>query len=231
MKIDLTIIFLTSNKVPEKWAAYHKEVLLKAAGRYPIITVSKKPTDIGMNILDEPHANGFYWQMLRAAKLAATPYVAVAEDDTLYHANHFGTYRPPLDTFAYNQCRWSLFTWGTPPTYSWRIKKVGAAFLGPRELTIEALEERFAKYPEGIPDRYCGELGANNSEKCLRISARKSVDFYSCDPIVQVNHDHFSAIENTLEAIARRHKKKMGPIRAYDIPIWGKAEDLVKKFQ
>ncbi len=227
---DLTILFLTSNLVPEKWAEYHKEVLLKAAGDYPIITFSKKPTNIGTNILDEPHTNSFYWQMLRGAKLATTPYIAVAEDDTLYGADHFSDFRPPLDTFAYNLCRWSLYVWGAPLTYSWRDNKVGAAFIGPRELAIEALEERFAKYPEGMFFRNCGELGTGY-EKILKVMPRKSTGFYSCNPIIQINHDHFSGVENIPENIARRHKKRMGPMRSYDIPIWGKAEDLIKKFQ
>jgi hypothetical protein len=31
--------------------------------------------------------------MLRAAKIAKNPYIAIAEDDTLYNQEHFG-YRP-----------------------------------------------------------------------------------------------------------------------------------------
>src|SRR3989344_2306960 len=145
---DLTALFCTSNVVPQKWAAYHRQVLTEAIGDCPVVSVSKEPIDFGLNIEDEPHVNSYYWQMLRAAKLAETPYVAIVEDDTLYTKDHFTSFRPPLDTFAYNLHRWSLFTWGAP-LFSWKNNFAGAACIAPRELFIEALKERFAKYPAG----------------------------------------------------------------------------------
>ncbi len=226
---DLTIIFLTSNTVPEKWAEYHKEVLLKAAGDYPIITFSKKPTNIGTNILDEPHTNSFYWQMLRGAKLATTPYIAVAEDDTLYTESHFKTFRPPMDAVAYNMHRWSLFTWGET-LYSWKNNMGGCVCIAPRKLLIEALEERFAKYPQGMEPRTCGEIGMGY-ERLLGVTERKLVTYYSIYPAIQFYHDYFSSFENTPERIAYLHKIRMGLVRAIDIPYWGKASELVKKFQ
>jgi len=45
MNKDLTIIFLTSNKVPKEWAEYHKNVLLEAIGDYPLIIISREPTE------------------------------------------------------------------------------------------------------------------------------------------------------------------------------------------
>ena len=40
---DLTVIMLTPNLVPKKWAQFHKQKLLEAIGDTPLITVSKKP--------------------------------------------------------------------------------------------------------------------------------------------------------------------------------------------
>ena len=51
------------------------------------------------------------------------------------------------------------------------------------------------------------------------------MDFYSAFPIVQFNHDF--AHDN----VQVNHKKKMGMIRAFDIPVWGRAEELVKEFK
>src|SRR3990167_7580897 len=92
---DLTIIFLTNNELPESWTAYHKKVLLDAVGKVPLITISRKPLDFGINILQtEPKSpSNVYWQLLRGAKLAMTKYIAVAEDDTLYCSEHF-SFRP-----------------------------------------------------------------------------------------------------------------------------------------
>lgn len=222
---DLTILYLTASLIPEHFAAYQRKVLLEAAGDYPIISLSREPLDFGVkNILQigPKCLDTIYREMLRGAKLAETPYVAVAEDDTLYPKEHFSFYRPEKDTFAYNQNRLALFTWGTP-TYSWRNRKTNATLIAPRELMIEALEDRFAKYPEAIPENIVGELGRGMVERNLGVTLRNSIEVYSETSVIQVNHDAGS------DDRARRHRKKLGPIKAYDIPHWGRAEDIVKR--
>ena len=94
-----------------------------------------------------------------------------------------------------------------------------------RKLLIEALEERFAKYPNGTPPELSGELGRWRSDNALGLTIRKAVDFYTNNPIINFNH------EFGLDDRAKRRRKTYGTLRAYDIPTWGKAEDLVKKFQ
>lgn len=227
--MDLTIIFLTNNKVPEEWAKFHLECLKEAAGDYPIITISRKPVDLGTNIIQtEPESStNLYRQFLKGAKLATTPYVALVEDDTLYTKDHFTIFRPPLDTFAYNMNRWSLFTWGEA-TYSRKDNKVGAASINPREAVIEALEERFAKYPDNIPLTRHDELGTGG-EVDLGVTIRKSKGFFSINPIIQFNHDYFTM--NPGDSVERRHKKKMGTVQAYDVPFWGPSKELVKRFK
>lgn len=223
---DLTVIYLTANQIPEFFAEYQRKTLKEAAGNYPIISLSRKPLDFGTNILQvgPKCADTIYREMLRGAKLATTPYVAVAEDDTFYPKEHFNFYRPEKDTFAYNQNRFSLFTWGVP-TYSWRNRKSNATLIAPRELLIEALEERFKKYPESIPERIVGELGRPMVERNLGVTIRKSVEVFSEISVIQVNHDRGS------DDRARRHRKALGPIKAYDIPHWGRAEDLIKNYK
>lgn len=234
MEPDLTVLFFTINRVPTDWAQYHKGVLLRAAGEFPIISVSRKPLDFGLNLIDEgpQHPSNLYSQLLRACEVAETPYVAMAEDDTLYTKSHFSCYRPKLDTFAYNISRWSLYTWGVP-TYSWRGSQVGAAVVAPRLKMIEQLEHRFEKFAVNglIPKELCGEIGLRGFEKQIGAHENKWVDFFSDEPIIQVNHDYFSVDNTGAEAVERRHKKRMGRIRAFDIPVWGKAEDLVKNFK
>ncbi len=245
---DLTVLFITANNVPPAWVEYHKDVMLEAAGDNPIITLSKKPTPIGLNVVQEegkfshisnpdfpdPHLvdgagnySGFYAQLLKGARLADTPYIAIAEDDTLYTRDHF-SFRPPLDSFGYNLGRWSLYTWG-PPTYSYIKSLMGCAGIYPRDLAISALEERFDRYRDKIPFKYFGELG--RYEKYLKVTVHPVVEFYSNPPIIQINHDYFSTIPNTPELIARRHRKRMGFVRALDIPYWGKASEIVRRFQ
>ena len=215
---------LTANKVPKKWAQFHKEKLLEAAGFAPIITISMEPLDWGINILqDAPYGmSNIYVQLLKGARLATTDYIGVAEDDALYPREHF-EYRPPEDTFAYNQNRFNLFTWGKP-TYSWKNRMGNFTLIAPRKLLIESLEERFRKYPNGTPDGITGELGRNNVEEKMGVTLRKSSFFSTETSIVHIDH------EFGIDRLARTHRKGMGIHRAYDIPYWGKAEDIVKKF-
>lgn len=223
---DLTVIYLTASEIKESFAEYQRKILLEAVGDRPLISISRKPLDFGQNILDDGQRcySNIYRQMLRAAKIATTPFMAVAEDDVLYPKEHFDFFRPEKDTFAYNQSRWALFTWGEP-TYNWRNRKSNCSLIAPRELMIEALEERFAKYPDGTPPEKTGELGRWRVEKQLGLTLRKSAEVFSKVPIIQINHE--SATEQ--RQVGRR--KALGPLKAYDIPFWGKAEDIVKHYK
>ncbi len=232
---DLTVIFLTNNRVPELWAAYHREVVTEAIGDAPLITMSRKPMDWGTNIIQtEPiRSSNIFWQMLKAAKIADTPFIAIVEDDTVYTREHF-TFRPPTkDIFWYNANRWYLFTWGEPIYSLKNYIRTNAALVAPRQLTIDSLEERFMKYPpdtKNMPKAMSGELGV--WEKYLGITLRRAKDFKTFTPMVQIDHDFFTIRDwdNPATAIQKRRAKKLAAIQAYDIPVWGRAENLVRRF-
>ncbi len=222
---DITIIMLTANRVTDSWASYHKEKLIEAAGSSPIITISRKPLDWGINLLDtEPYKiSNIYFQLLRGAKHATTDFIAVAEDDTLYPKEHF-EFRPPTDTFAYNMNRFGVFSWGKP-TYFWKDRISNSTLVAPRKLAIEALEERFNKHPGGTPSHFTGELGRVNIEDKLGVTHRKFMWFSTETSIVRVDH------EKGVDKLSQSHRKGMGILRAYDIPYWGPASDIVKRFK
>lgn len=107
---DLTIIFLTLNKLPEEWTEYHLQTLKEAVGDCPVISISREPMDFGTNLIQEEtkDKSNIFRQILRGAKLAQTKYIAIAEDDTLYPPEHFKL-RPK--GIGYNMHRWWLHTW------------------------------------------------------------------------------------------------------------------------
>lgn len=222
--IDLTVIFLTTNRLPQRWVDYHWDVLNTARGQYPLISISRTPLP-GDNLIDTdiPGYRNIYRQLLRGAKVATTEFIAVAEDDTLYPPAHFYFHRPAPDVFAYNNHRWALFTWGIP-TYNIRQRLSNATLIAPRALTIAALEERFARWPgESMPYNCVGELGRVRIERNLGVTSRVSEVVYSVPGVVQFNHDLGG------EPRQREHRKSMGQIQAFDIPQWGRADELVKR--
>jgi len=228
MNKDTTVIFLTLNNLPPKWEEYHKKVLLDSIGDAELITVSRIPTDMGKGInliqTETPSASNVYWQMLRSAKIATTKYIAVAESDSLYCTDHFNFKPPKDDVFYYNLSHWSLFRWD-PTMFSWRNRRGNWTLICNRELLIDALEERFAKYPNGTPPEATGEPGRWRSDKQLGLTKRKSEDFSTYNPIININH------EFGLDDRARRRWKRHGTLRAHSIPNWGAPSDILKHFK
>lgn len=233
---DLTCLFLTVNKVP--WMEYHNKMMLEAIGSHPLITISRLPMDlpgIQLRQSDEQSHDKIYKLMLKGAKLATTPYIGMVEDDMLYTKEHFDL-RPPLDTFGYNWNRWSLFTFGEP-TYSFKRRYCNGCSILPRLETIDALEERFAKW-ETIPHVLNGELGYEKVERNLGVKVRKSMPMYSKTPVVQIHHIYGTpgigrvnpSPNDTLDLEARKVRKRMGMMRSYEIPKWGKSSEFIKNF-
>ncbi len=221
---DLTILYYTANTLKEPFASKVREILWKAKGDYPLISVSRKPMDFGKNIVvDFPREYlSIYKQILVGAKAATTDYVALAEDDCLYSKEHFKGFRPAMDEVAYDMSKWSLYTWSQPPVYSIKDRISNCTCIAPRKLLIEALEERFAKFPDEskIPLHYFSEIG--KYEKGLHVTPRNIVKFMSKSPCIIFSHP---------EAIGYDYlgnRKKVGGFLAYDIPNWGKAEDIIK---
>ena len=127
---DLTIIYYTANSNSDYFMANTQKYLLDTVGDLPIISVSFKPTVIGKNckniVIGEQQRSNYmiYKQVLIGVKEAKTKYVAMAEDDMLYHSSHF-LYRPSSETiFSYNINKWSIFSWTSPPVFSYRVRKL-----------------------------------------------------------------------------------------------------------
>lgn len=228
MNNDLTAIFLTVNRVPEHWRTFHREHLLKATEGYDLITVSRVPMpDMpGRNLIQDSEicADNVYRQMLRAAKLVTTPFIAVAEDDSLYCPEHFNEFRPRQNEFAYNMHRWSLYEW-REPMYSWRDRISNLTLIAPTALAIKALEERFAMYPDGLPDHKVGELGKNRVSRKLGLPDHEVKMWNSTHAVLNVNHQY------SMDDMEIRKVKRPGPVRAYEIPYWGHAKDILSHFR
>lgn len=200
--------------------------LKKAAGDNPIISVSHKPIKLGNNICVGDIGRSIYNiynQVLIGAEAAKTKYVATAEDDVLYPEGYFD-YRPREGVFSYNLLKWSLFTWVKPPLYSYRARETMTHLIVTRKDLIKTLKERFEKYPnpENIPEHLWGEPGRYNERMGLTPVDKEASQ-----------SDYPSVVFSTKEALGFGHlgtRKAHSKIRAYDIPTWGRAEDVLKLY-
>lgn len=239
MNNDLTIIFYTANKVQEPFASRVRDHLVRTTkGKIPIISVSQKPLDFGLNICVGDigfSLINIYRQALIGALATRNPYIAMCEDDCLYTPGHF-EYRPPEDAFGYNLNRWTLFTWSKTPLYSFRNRMVFSQCIAPRELYISAMTERFlllkqpiSARPDKMPppltrqqEKYFAEPG--RYEGHLGVEIQKVDPFKSPEPNVVFSH------MEALGALKLGVKKRMGHPRLERLEPWGPAEDLIREY-
>ena len=234
-KNDITIVYYTSNQL-EKDNPYFlsntKKQLLKAVADFPIVSVSHKPIDLGTNIclgdIGRSHLN-LYKQILIGAKASKTKYIACAEDDIFYSYEHFHQELPRGDYFLYDMNKWSIFTWTKPPQYTYRDRLVVNQLIAPRDYLVEALEERFARVEELKKTKseadiikYWGDPG--RYEKYLGVKVREVKHFFSSVPSIVFTH------ESAFGYLNHSNRKKLGNPKAYDIPVWNRAEDILKLY-
>lgn len=227
---DLTIIYYTANQNSDYFMANTQKYLLEAVGNTPIISISFKPTILGDNctnycIGEQKRSNYMiYKQVLMGVQKAKTKYVAMAEDDMLYHPSHF-VYRPPSDDiFSYNVNKWSIFSWINPPFFSFRVRKLMNSLIVSRDSLLRNLEQRYNKYPElekippDIYQHYWGEPG--RFENHLGITPIKCEEFMSESPNIM-----FSTSE-ALGYLGLGNRKAHGPKRSFFVNPWGTAQEV-----
>lgn len=238
---DLTLLYYTANRIGDHFAHEVLMALLSGALEvtenpfdyhyYPIVSVSHKPIDVGRNICvgeKPPSIWQVYQNILLGAKAAKTPFIACCEDDTLYAPSHF-SYRPALDTFAYDLSRWVITRDLAPDGKSriakfyWRERHQMAMCIAPRDLLVETLEERFAKYPEPVEHETAKKTGwgePGRYEKNLGLTRRKMEYFRAAGPSVTFNHS---------ESLMGRRRVNPTDIICQDLPPWGNATELWRR--
>jgi hypothetical protein len=232
---DLTVIYTTANRMPQKWVDFHMEHLVAAIKDYPVIAVSSEPIDLGLGerkLIQEIPYGGWstYCMWNRAAKLADTKFVAIAEDDSLYHPWHFYKYfkefKPNLDEAVYDMSRWTVMTWFKEKAVFSMLRRLGGfMMICPRDLLIEALDEREGKFPNGF--KRPGEIGREDSELRMGVTRRKHVEWYCKMPSITLAHT--LGVSPTYLGPTGK-KRKEGEMKAIEIPYWGKAADIAAIF-
>ena len=229
--MNLTVIYYTSNFISKWFAENTKSQLKKAIGDLALISVSQKPMDFGENICVGDigrNAVNIYRQILIGIKAAKTKYVAMAEDDILYSAEHFNNL-PKKTSFSYNIHKRSIFTWSDPPMFSYIKGLVINSLIAERKALIEAIEERFVKWKElrgkSLRKESVFSEPGRVYERQFGLKANKAEIFHTEVPNIVFSHE--DAVGYNYLGI----KKKMGLPRLKELPYWGKASDIVQLFR
>lgn len=236
---DLTLIYYTANRISADFAGAVRRSLVSSMS-LPIIVVSQNgtphsDTEISADFTNQmqtliyvaaaPSIWQVYQNVLTAARLAATPFIACCEDDTLYAPSHF-TYRPAPDVFAYDRSRWVITRQLSEDKrrreafYYWRARTQMAMCIAPRQLMIDTLEERFAHYPAPVPHDVAKKTGwgePGRYEKNLKLTPRRLEYFNAEEPSVTFNHS---------ESLMGRRRVNPDDIIKTELPNWGHADAL-----
>ena len=213
---DTTIVYLTDNTLDPILAAKCRKNIIEAADGKPIISVSQEPIDFGKNVC--VGRIGRSWlslikQLIAGAEAATTKYVAIAEHDGLYTKDHFNFVPPRDDTFYYNKNHY-LVEWSSGhPEYRGMYSKRWAAgnalsqLVCNREALLKSQRDILVAIKEGVQKAKSKEPGIMD----------KQYEFFETpNPNLDIRHDgNFTG-------------PKRGIQRTYEIPFWGKFQDVME---
>lgn len=225
---DLTIIYITAGQISNSFAHAVRKQLARSAREIPIISISKTPLKFGRNLVSNyPISHiGIYQDALIGARLAETKYIAIAEDDVLYAPEHFKKRSSP-GVFAYNVSCWSIFTWVEPAIFTHKLmgRRNHGMLICERDLYIKAMEERFAKYPDPSKVNLSIWAEPGKYERHLGVKEYPTESFYTNPTNIMFFH------EQGLSFSGLGTRKRLGELRAWDIPYWGEAKNIRRLFK
>ena len=215
---DATILFYTANQPNRPFVEYVCEHLIQTAGRIPILSISQKPMQLGTNICVGDigcSIYNVYKQVWIGAQAAMTDYVICCEDDTLYPVEHFA-YRPPSGAFGYNINRYWLESKGL---YWLRARIVLGACIVERNLMVEALSERFRRYPVDGDQRVMWWEPGHKDDKA-GWTPQTMITFNTDIPIVSFNHRG---------SLGGRRRRESTNAVLDTLPMWGNGKELLNR--
>lgn len=203
VRVSLSVLYYSACRIAEPFAAAVRAELVRSLqGRYPIISITHKPVDFGnvrIVVGDvTPSIVQVYFNILAGCEAADTTHCASAEDDCLYTSAHWD-YRPPLDTFAYNEHRVILTRRLSADGsrreafYAFNPRTQMAQGIFSRQLMIDTLREKCAAYPHPPLDtniaKKAGWGEPGRYEKNLKLTPRKLERFkWTAQPNITINH-------------------------------------------
>ena len=205
---DKTIIYYSANMENPEFEQKIIDNLKKQAGDIPIISVTRKPMDLGKNICigEQPvcYSNSFK-QLLIGLKEAKTEFCIAAESDCLYPPEYF-TFTPPLKDKVYRYTNiWVHFD---RRSRFWKKLFVEGAQMCGTKYWIESIEKILENPNSWEPEPF--------------------------KFIFDSKHEYFWHGENPVLYFKTRagvtFKTGFMPESVTEIPYWGTVEEIKKKY-
>jgi len=223
---QFTIIYYTSNRENEEFEKKIRDKLVMMTSRIPIISVSHKPINLGINIsvgVQFPCNHNLFRQIQIGAKLATTPFIIFAEADCLYPPDYFRSFTP-TDVNQTYKCDnlYILNEWGKGEYSGFYQKETGTfAQISGREHLIKEVDFVLKDRPFWYQPHWT-ELRSGKSSKNERplelFRRRRWKTFTTKNPIVSIK---------TEDGMSKHTRIIEPPIDK--IPWWGEANKLRKE--
>ncbi len=242
-----TILTITDNSLDEQIAEPCRRILLREAQGLPLVCVSHKPVDLGKNIVVGEIGRSwrsFYSQILTGLEAVETKTVAIAEHDCLYTHEALAYQPNDLSVFWYNRNHWLVQgPGGNHPElfgmYSyWPRRLPFSQLVCSKALLAAATEEIVRLLDMGLQikggARWYGEPGVIDAKlRAAFVEAASGrptqIQRYLKDYVTKYDHKIF---KTTYPSLDIRHGSnftgpKRGKKRCYELPYWGRFEDVL----
>lgn len=240
-----TILYLTDNSLEETLSETCRRILQREAGDLPIVSVSQKPIKLGRNVCVGEIGRSWmslYKQILAGLKVVETETIVIAEHDCLYTSEHLNHQPEKDDRFYYNSNHWLVQWHGNHPEmegmYSYWPKRTALSqLICSAKLFREATEEVMNLLEMGLRVErglhWYGEPGVVSEQFRLAFVEASSgrptqLQRYLKDYVTKYESEFFATRNPNLDI---RHGSnftgpKRGKMRTYDLPFWGRFENL-----
>jgi hypothetical protein len=241
-----TIVYLTDNSLDAEIADLCRRKLVEAAGDLPIVSVSQQPIELGYNVCVGEIGRcwlSLYKQLLAGCDAAVgSEWVVVAEHDCLYTREHLNYTPADHSVFWYNDNRWLVQWGGNHPElngmYSWWPGSLALSQLVcSRALLWECIAERVAFLESGTEAGAFGKAEPGvippSVLRKAQQRARSGSSAYLREYLDYLTRYEHKTFKTRLPNLDIRHGTnftgpKRGSRRRYELPYWGKFEDVIK---
>ncbi len=225
-----SILYYTDNQIRTDIAGACINQLRKSG--LPIVSVSQKPVDLGMNIVVDikPSPLSMFKQILIGLIAIEKDIVFFCEHDCLYHPSHFDFIPRGKNIYYFNTNVWSVRA-DTGETLHYDGMKKTSGLVAYRDILIEHYTKKIALIErEGFSQKKHGyEPGRKTSKG--RPDDYDWECFESKLPYIDIKHDaNLTKIRWSIKQYRKREERLKSWVKSDYVPSWGTTKGRFNEF-